>query len=82
MVIATQDAHRFPNQANLVNYVVQNCPQHIVVGTRTPYELAAFPEARAYLVLYSNRPEALRQGAAVVLGRRPAVGRLPVSIPN
>lgn len=82
VVIATQDAHRFPNQANLVNYVVQNCPQHIVVGTRTPYELAAFPEARAYLVLYSNRPEALRQGAAVLLGRRPAVGRLPVSIPN
>lgn len=82
VVMVTQDAHRFPEQARLVNYVVENCPQHAVVGTRTPYELAVFPDARVYLVLYSNRPEALRQGAAVLLGRRPAVGRLPVSIPN
>lgn len=80
VVMVTQDAHRYPNQAQLVNSVIELCPRHIIVGTRTPYELSVLPDASTYLALYSSRPPALLQGAKVLAGLRSAPGTLPVSL--
>lgn len=80
VVMVTQDAHRIPRQAELARRVAAACPEHVFVGTRTPYELSVLPEIKCYLAAYSSRPEALQQAAAVLLGLRRAEGRLPVTV--
>ncbi|WP_040676675.1 beta-N-acetylhexosaminidase [Paenibacillus sanguinis] len=52
----------------------------IVVSTRNPYDLRAFPEVGTYLCLYENRPPALDAVARVLVGRLQPQGVLPVSL--
>ncbi len=80
VIMVTQDAHRYPGQAKLADYVTATCPEHVIVGARTPYELGQMPHASTYLAAYSSRPEALRQAAAVLVGRGQAQGSLPVTL--
>jgi beta-N-acetylhexosaminidase len=53
-----------------------------VIALRDPYELAQFPQVGTYLCTCSSRPCAAEAAADVVVGRRPALGRLPVSVPG
>jgi len=53
-----------------------------VVGSRTPYELQAFPEVPTYIAAYGSRPLVWDVVAEVLLGKAQAGGRLPVSIPG
>ena len=80
MIMVTQNAHRCARQAELARLVAERCPEHVFIGTRTPYELGDLPQVRNYLAAYSSRPEALRACAEVLLGKREAKGRLPVTL--
>lgn len=54
----------------------------VVVGAGAPYELAAFPEVRSYLVAYGPDPASLRAAARALAGHLKPTGRLPVTIPG
>ena len=66
VIMVTQNAHRCARQAELARLVAERCPEHVFIGTRTPYELD-LPQVRNYLAAYSSRPETGPGGA---LGRR------------
>ncbi|MGP0585786.1 beta-N-acetylhexosaminidase [Paenibacillus timonensis] len=52
----------------------------IIVSTRNPYDLLAFPEIETYLCLYENRPYSLDAAAKVLVGKAQPQGVLPVSL--
>lgn len=52
----------------------------IVVSTRNPYDLNAFPDVGTYLCLYENRPCSLDALAKVLTGKLCCEGKLPVSL--
>lgn len=52
----------------------------IVISTRNPYDLNAFPEVETYLCLYENRPFSLDAAAKVLVGELQPQGVLPVSL--
>ena len=80
VIIVTSDAHRNPSQAELVRNLMERCPSLIVVGSRTPYELSAFPEVTTYVAAYGSRPLVWDEVAKVLLGKTKALGKVPVSV--
>ena len=76
-----------PGQASLVSEFVRRWqsgsgPPVVVAALRTPYDLARFPEAPAYLAAYGIYPPTLEALVDAVLGRTGTSGRLPVPIPG
>lgn len=69
-------------QQTLVQRLIQQAGDKriVVVSTRNPYDLRAFPEVGTYLCLYENRPPALDAVAQVLVGRLQPQGVLPVSL--
>ncbi|MYE79860.1 MAG: glycoside hydrolase family 3 protein [Chloroflexi bacterium] len=62
---------------------------HEIVGERLlvlalcePYELADFPDIAGYVCAFSFRPCAALAAADVLLGRAPAIGRTPITVPG
>jgi beta-N-acetylhexosaminidase len=53
----------------------------VVVAAGDPYELAAAPGDAACVATYGPDPFSVDAAAQVLLGRRPARGRLPVTLP-
>ncbi|NMB02841.1 MAG: beta-N-acetylhexosaminidase [Firmicutes bacterium] len=82
VVVATGDAHLNPSQLKLVQSLISQHDRVIAVGTRTPYELQAFPNIPTYVAAYGSRPLVWEEVAQILLGRYSATGRLPVSIPG
>ncbi|HAN94761.1 MAG TPA: hypothetical protein DCQ17_04245 [Firmicutes bacterium] len=82
VLVVTSDAHRNPAQVGLVGALLAEHGRVIVVGSRTPYELQAFPEVPTYIAAYGSRPLVWDVVAEVLLGKAQAGGRLPVSIPG
>lgn len=54
----------------------------VVVAAGDPYELAAAPADAACLATYGADPQSVDVAAQVLLGRRPARGSLPVTLPG
>jgi beta-N-acetylhexosaminidase len=52
----------------------------IVLGLRDPYELQALPNVRTYITVLGYAPACARAVVDVLLGERPAMGSLPVSV--
>jgi beta-N-acetylhexosaminidase len=77
VIIVTQDAHRYPSQAQCVRELAE-AAKVIVVGARTPYELQSFPEVETYVAAYSNRPFVWKRVAPILTGKQRATGELPV----
>lgn len=82
ILVVTADAHRNPVQARLVKALAQSHDKVIVVGTRTPYELQAFPEVPTYIAAYGSRPLVWDEVAKLLLGQFQAQGHLPVTVPG
>jgi len=82
VVVTTSDANRTPAQAALVQALLEAGVPTIVAAVRNPYDLMAFPTAPTYLLSYGSNPPALEALAAVLQGREPPRGRLPVEIPD
>jgi beta-glucosidase-like glycosyl hydrolase len=57
-------------------------PRVILVAFGNPYAASLIPDVATYVCAYSGGPYTARAAAAVVLGRAPALGRLPISIPG
>jgi beta-N-acetylhexosaminidase len=54
----------------------------IIVATGTPYDIAAFPEATAFLTTYSFLGVAMESAAKIITGGVNPRGKLPISIPS
>jgi beta-N-acetylhexosaminidase len=59
-------------------------PHHsdVLVSTDTPYVLGEAPARTAKIATYGETPGAMSALVNVLLGRAPAPGRLPVSVPG
>nr|WP_052486888.1 beta-N-acetylhexosaminidase [Paenibacillus sp. VKM B-2647] len=80
IVVTTYNAHFDAEQQALVLDLLALGKRPIVVATRNPYDLLAFPDVPAYVCTYESRPLALRSAAQVLAGRAAARGKLPVSV--
>jgi beta-N-acetylhexosaminidase len=82
IIIGTINAIHSPQQADLVNMVIQIGVPSIVVANRLPYDLAAFPQAATYICTYSILQPSMEALAKALFGEISFEGRLPVSIPG
>jgi beta-N-acetylhexosaminidase len=81
IVAATRDAVGDPAQQRLVRGLVASGRPVLVLATGLPYDLGLFPGMRAGVASYSGSGVSLSAAAAVLTGRLPPLGRLPVAIP-
>lgn len=82
LIAATVNAHLDEQQAALVQGLVRSGRRTIGIAVRNPYDLAAFPELRTYLVTYEYTRPALVAAARVLSGESEPQGHLPVSMPG
>lgn len=54
----------------------------VVIGMGQPYDLAKLPEVQTYVATYGSQPPNLQGVGALLFGKAPPKGRLPVSIPG
>ena len=80
IVVFTWNAVDDPRQRRLVNAL----PPHktIVAALWEPSDMLAFPDAAAYVLGYSPMLRATAAICDILLGKRPALGRLPVRFMN
>jgi beta-N-acetylhexosaminidase len=71
-----------PEQAELVRRVIATGTPTVTVALRTPFDLAAYPEAATHLCTYSIQPPAMAALADVLFGTASPLGRLPAAIPS
>ena len=67
-------------QAELARALVATGRPVVTVALRTPWDLAAYPEAGTHVCTYSILPESMIALAAALFGRAPFPGRLPVRL--
>lgn len=82
VVLITSAAWRDERQQALAASIVAANPQLIVVSARDPYDLPVLPPEASLITGYSAIPVTLQAVAEVLLGSRPATGRLPVDLHN
>lgn len=82
VLVGTLNAFAAKGQAELVRALLALDIPTIVAAMRLPYDLAAFPEAPAYMCTYSLLEPSMWALARVLVGKRQAVGKLPVEIPG
>lgn len=82
IVVGTINAFEQPGQAALVGELLRTGKPVIVAALRLPYDLAAFPEAPAYLCTYGVLEPSMHALARVLFGQSAPQGRLPAAIPG
>ena len=80
VIVATAAATIEEAQAELVHAVLGSNERTIVVAQRTPFDLAMFPDAPAYLCAWSVNAASMQAVAKAIVGSAPISGRLPVQI--
>jgi beta-N-acetylhexosaminidase len=80
VVLGTISAHLQPVQAELATAVLASGKPTVTIALRTPWDLLAYPSARAHICSYGILPPSMEALAAALLGEAPFVGRLPVDI--
>jgi len=81
-VLATANADRDVQQAELVRCLISSGRHIIVIAIHNPYDLQAFPQLSTYLCTYEYSRPALVAAVRVMFGEKQATGHLPVSIPD
>ena len=86
LIVGTISAAPGSAQAELVSALAGSGKPLVTVALRTPWDLAAYPEAGTHVCTYSILPDSMEALAAGLFGRvdgaGPAFpGRLPVSLP-
>ena len=79
-VLATVNANRDVQQAELVRCLISSERHIIVLAVQNPYDLQAFPQLDTYLCTYEYSRPALVGAVRVLFGEIQAAGRLPVRI--
>ncbi len=82
LLVATADVWRRPEQAALVNALVDAGAPVVAAATGAPYDLLSYPRVPAFVASYGANPPALAALAAVLRGDAAARGRLPVELPG
>jgi beta-N-acetylhexosaminidase len=80
VVIGTINAGADPQQVALVRALGGARPRVLTVALRTPWDIAAYPEAGTHLATYSILPGSLAALADALVGAAPTTGRLPVTV--
>ncbi|NYH51694.1 beta-N-acetylhexosaminidase [Nocardiopsis arvandica] len=81
VVVGTEGGSGASEQSALVASARAEGLPVVVVSQGTPYDLAAFPEAEAFLALYSSVDVSRAAAARVVAGLVKPSGKLPVDVP-
>lgn len=81
VIMATVNANLDPEQAALMNALLQSGQRVIGLATSSPYDLLAFPHLRTYLVTYEPTDPAQLAAARALFGQVEPQGRLPVRLP-
>jgi beta-N-acetylhexosaminidase len=79
-VVGTIAANVDRAQADLVHALLTAGTPTITVALRTPFDLAAYPEARTHACTYGLLEPSMDALAAALFGRSPLGGRLPAAI--
>ena len=80
VVVGTLGASLRPAQADLVRTLLASGVPNVTVALRTPWDLAAYPEARTHVCSYGILPPTLEALAAALFGEIPFRGHLPVAL--
>jgi beta-N-acetylhexosaminidase len=79
-VVTTYNAWGDTTQQKLVNALLATGKPIVVTAVGAPYDIAYFPAAPTYVAAYDYQPVSVTALAAVLQGRAPAPGHLPVTI--
>jgi len=79
-IILAQNAAKNPVQSLFIKTLTQKVSNAVLIATRDPYDIEIAPAIHTYLCTYSNRPEAMRALAQVLVGKSVPLGKLPVSL--
>lgn len=82
VIMVTVNANLDPQQAMLMQEVLQSNKPVIGIAGMFPYDLLAFPRLSTYLTTYEYTPPALEALARVLFGEIAPQGQLPVSLPD
>lgn len=82
VVAGTLNAYTEPGQIALVRALLAAGMPTLVAAMRLPYDLAAFPEAPAYICTYSILEPSMRALARALFQPGAFRGKLPVAIPG
>lgn len=82
VVVGTIAADVHPGQAALVERLVGRAQRLVTVAMRTPFDLAAYPQAGTHVCTYSVLQPAMTALADALFGKAGFPGRLPVPIPG
>lgn len=82
LLLFTRNADQYPEQASLVQTLLQTGKPAVIVAMRNPFDLLAFPEAPTYLAAYGDATVTIRAVARALFGEAPIRGRLPVGLPQ
>lgn len=70
-------------QAEIIRALHDSAGQRLIVlALREPYQLAEYPDVDTFVCAFSFRPCAARAAADVLLDKRRAAGKTPVSVPG
>jgi beta-N-acetylhexosaminidase len=79
-VVTTFNAWGDVTQQRLVTALLATGRPIVVAAVGGPYDIAYFPQATTYVCAYGYQPVSTTALAAVLTGRAPAPGRLPVTV--
>lgn len=82
LIFLTTDANFSQAQADAVRQSMANGIPTIVIATRNPHDIMAFPEVSTYIVSYGINPPALEALSSILRGSAGSTGTLPVDIPS
>ena len=80
LVLGTLSASLQPMQAELARALLGIGIPTVTVALRTPWDLAAYPDARTHICSYGILPPTVEALAAALFGEIPFRGRLPVPL--
>ena len=82
VVYAAYNPGDYAGHQALIRELIATGKPVVVVGAGEPYDLLSLPEIETYVAAYGCRAPNLYGVGAMVFGKAPAKGRLPVSIPG
>lgn len=80
VVVALDNAIKYPSQASLAKSIYLSNPNTIIVSLNTPFDYYYFDEIGTYVCAYEYSPSSVRGLAKVLSGEIQATGKLPVTI--
>jgi len=80
VAFVTYSATFSEGQTRVAAELAERAGKFVVVAGRNPFDLIRFPQVKAFIAAYENRPLAMKAVAKIVAGELKAQGRLPVSI--